>query len=192
LDEALHFYRQALETLEQIGGSPYVLGVLQMNIGATFVSRGEILAARSHLNAGQDYFAQAETRDFLPELRRLFAEASLKSGDYDRARREAQSSLDLAREMSMRNEEGTALRVKGEIDLDAGQLDGAEADLTAALTILDEVGDKYEAARTALALAKLYAALNAEERKQAALTRCTAIFEELDAALDLQAAQALL
>ncbi|MGH2523907.1 MAG: ATP-binding protein, partial [Anaerolineales bacterium] len=37
LDEALAFYQDALQSLERIGGSAYVLGAIQMNLGAALI-----------------------------------------------------------------------------------------------------------------------------------------------------------
>ena len=192
LDEALTYYRAALRSQEQTGGSLWVLGVLNMNLGHTFMRHGKIEQAQAHLNTSKRYFNEAQARDFLPEMHRLFAGVALLANNLSAAKAEARQSFDIAVEMGSRGEEGLALRIKGEIALWDDQAELAEAHLVNSLTILDEVGDKYEAARTALALAKLYAAQGNEERKQAALTRCIAVFEELEAALDLQEARTLL
>ncbi|HET90441.1 MAG TPA: adenylate/guanylate cyclase domain-containing protein, partial [Chloroflexi bacterium] len=46
LDEALAFYQAGLRSVEQIGGSLWVLGGFHNNLGATYIRRGEIDAAR--------------------------------------------------------------------------------------------------------------------------------------------------
>jgi tetratricopeptide (TPR) repeat protein len=191
LDDALTYYRAALRSQEQTGGSLWVLGVLNMNLGHTFMRHGEIEQAQAYLNISKRYFHEAQARDFLPEMHRLFAGVALLAHNLSAAKIEAQQSFDIAVEMGSRGEEGLALRVKGEIALWEDQAELAEAHLINSLTILDEVGDRYEAARTALALAKLYAAQGDAARQRNALERCLPVFRELEAALDLQAAQTL-
>ena len=59
---------------------------------------------------GNTGLEQVQVRDWLPEMYRHFAEATLLSGDLDGAEAPAQKALKLARELSMRNEEGNSLR----------------------------------------------------------------------------------
>jgi class 3 adenylate cyclase/predicted ATPase len=191
LDQALDFYREALQALEQIGGSPYVMGALHMNLGHTFVRRGEIEAARRHLRASQDYYEQAQARDFLSEMRRYYAEAALLTGDLPEARAQGEQALALARELEMRGEEGCALHVLGQIAIAQEKTDEAERLLQESLSIEEEVGDEYEAARIRLSLARLYAAQGKRKDKLATLDHCIQVFERLGAALDLAAAHAL-
>ena len=82
LNEALTFYEHSLSTQERIGKSPYVVGLLHLNLGATQVKRGELDDAFRHLETSQKLFEQAKARDFLPELYRRFAEANLRSRRY--------------------------------------------------------------------------------------------------------------
>jgi tetratricopeptide (TPR) repeat protein len=191
LDGALAFYQEALRTLEQIGGSPYVLGVLHMNIGATLIRRDEIDAAHRHLRTSQDYYEQAQARDFLPEMHRYFAEAALLTDKLPEARTQGEQALRLARELAMRGEEGIALRVLGEIATAQERFEEAEGHLNESLSILEEVGDAYEGARTQLSLARVYASQNKPEDGLAVLNRCIGVFQRLGASLDLAAARAL-
>src|SRR3954465_2705828 len=115
LDEALQFYNAALQSLAQIGGSPYVIGTLHMNLGATFVHQGKIGEAKEHLRQSREYFEQAKVRDFLPEMYRHLAEAALSAGELAEAVTEGEQAVSLARELNMRGEEGSALRVLGEV-----------------------------------------------------------------------------
>lgn len=191
LREALMFYEQALHTMEQIGGSVWILGVLHMNLGGTFVRQCEIAEARRHLQISHDYFQQAQSRDFLPEMRRCLAEAALCTGELLEAAAQGQQALSLARELAMRGEEGCSLRVLGEIALAQGQLDLAQERLDQSVTILEEVKDEYERARSQLALARLYAAQKQSQAALNVLGLCKTTFERLGADLDLNAARAL-
>lgn len=192
LDEALTYYQLALRSQKETGGSAWVLGALYMNLGHTFIRRKEPAKALENLNTGLDHFTKAQARDFLPELYRLLAAAALLTGAFAESTAHIEKSLALAREMGARSEEGIGLRVKGELAL--GQADFAEAAaaLTESLTILDEAGDRYEGARTALVLAQLYAVQGQKAQQEAMLARCMPAFTELEAALDLAEAQALL
>jgi class 3 adenylate cyclase/tetratricopeptide (TPR) repeat protein len=188
LDEALAFYQRALLALEQIGGSTYVLGVVHMNLGHTYVRRGEIEAAHQHLRTSLDYYEQAEVRDFLSETYRARAEAALLAGELLQAEEDGQQALDLARELAMRAEEGIALRVLGEVATARGQFADAKRFLDDSLVVLESVGDEYEWALTQLSLARLYACFENPTGVTSALEQCTPVFERLGATLDLDMA----
>ncbi|MCP4541245.1 MAG: AAA family ATPase [Chloroflexi bacterium] len=191
LDDALAFYQAALSALKRIGESSYVLGILHMNLGATFIRRDQADAARQHLYTSQDYFEQAQARDFLSEMYRHFAKTALLADELAEAEAYGQQALSLARELEMRGEEGCALRVLGEVATAQKQFETAEEYLSEGLLILQQVGDIYKGARTQLSLARAHAAHAKPEAGLAALDLCTQIFQQLGATLDLAAAQAL-
>ncbi|MCI0396251.1 MAG: tetratricopeptide repeat protein [Chloroflexi bacterium] len=191
LEDALAFYQEALEAQEQIGRSLWILGVLHMNLGHTFIRLGQAEAAREHLRTSQEYFSQAKARDFLPEMHRLFAEAALLAGELAEAESQGRLALELANEMSMRGEQGNSRRVLGEIAMAQGQGKTARQYLEDSLAILEEVNDAYEWARCQLSLARLHAWQARPELALAALESGEAVFEHLEAALDLAAARAL-
>ncbi|RME46898.1 MAG: hypothetical protein D6796_08395 [Caldilineae bacterium] len=191
LDEAQAFYQTGLRALEQVGGSLYMLGVLHNNLGATYIQRREIETARRHLRTSQEYFTQAQARDFLPELHCHFAEAALYNGELAEAETEGQRALNLARELSMRGGEGISLRILGQIAIAQREFDEAEQHLTQSLMLLEDVGDEYEWARSQLVMARLHVLRGNPEAARPALQRALDIFERLDAALDLNAARAL-
>ena len=190
LDDALAFYQAALGAMERLGRSRYVQAILHDNLGAVHIRRGDARAARRHLRISHDYFVQAQSRDFLPELHRHLAEAALLDGDLAEAEAQGRRALDLARELSMRSEEGNALRALGQI-VAARSLDEAEARLQQSIAILDEVGDEYEMARARLFLAQSYESRGSDKEALTALQQCLPVFERLEAAMDLSAAQAL-
>jgi predicted ATPase/class 3 adenylate cyclase len=188
LDEALADYQRSLHILEQTGGSPYACGALHMNLGATFVRRGDIDQARRHLEVSQAFYAQADARDFLPELHRHFAAAALSEGDYEQARSLAGQALALAQELAMRVEEATSLQLLGEIALARNDAEEAASYLTQALTLLEAVDQEYELARCRLAVARLYHRTGRRAAAQVLWAAAVATFRKLDARLDLQAA----
>jgi predicted ATPase len=192
VDQALDYYQHGLSTLEQIGGSAYVLGAFHNNVGAAYLQNGELELANHHLEASQAYFEEAGARDWLPELHRHRAHLALLSDNLNAAFIQADQALGLARELHMRSEEGNALRVLGKILLAQGQLQLAEESLLDSLTILGEIEDEYESARSQLALAGLYAVLGRSDELQEALEACIPVFERLGARPDLSTAQNLL
>jgi tetratricopeptide (TPR) repeat protein len=191
VDEALRFYQAALDSFEQIGGSPYVLGVLHMNLGASFIRQGEAGPAREHLGASQRYFEQAGGRDFLPEMNRHLARAALIAGQSEAAAAHIDEALRLAREMGMRAEEGNGLRVQGEIYRQQQRLPDAQLALQQSVAVLSELEQPFELARSRFSLARVQAEMGERAAARASLDQVIPVFERLEAALDLQAAQAL-
>lgn len=191
LDDALRSYHDSSRLLEQIGAPVYLVGVVHMNLGATFAMCGQSSAARLHLKLSKDYFDRAGTRDFLPELHRHSAEAALRNGELFEADSEAQLSLSLSRDLGMRVEEGISLRIYGEVAVAKRDASLAERRLTESMAILKGCGDDYELARTELSLAKVYLLLGKQAQGARALEHCISVFGRLNAALHLAEAQTL-
>ncbi|CAG0934972.1 adenylate cyclase 10 [Thermoflexales bacterium] len=191
LDEALSYYHSALEALARIGGSEYVLGALHNNLGATYIRRGELEAGRDHLYTSRHYFERTQSRDFLPELHRHLAEAALASDQQVEAETQGQQALALARELTMRSEEGHALRVLGQVRAAQQLWSEAERYLNDSLSALEEAHDTYSAARTRLALAQARCAQGHGVAALDLIDRCLEVFSHLNAQLDVTAAQTL-
>ena len=191
LDDALHFYRRALRSLEQIGGSLWVMGALNLNLGATYVRMGETAVAFEHLDRARELFERAKVRDLLPELHRRLAEAHLSLGATAAARREAETSMAVAEELTMLAEQGQTLRTLALIAADEGQTGDAEGLLQRSIELLGQVGDNYGLACAQLSLAELYGRRGEQERSVALLATCRPVFERLGAALELARVQAL-
>lgn len=191
LDAALGYYQQALRQMEQIKGSIWVFGALHQNIGNTLLQRGELDAAALELQRAQDYFHQAQVRDLLPELYGQFAELHFRQNDLDAAERDGQRSIELARELTMPREEGHNLRIMAEIALARGDSARAEEYLQSSYAVLSEADDEYECGRTQLILSELYLLQNKPQEALKFLDQCSAIFERLEASLDLAKAQSL-
>ena len=189
--DALKYYRQGLAAMNQIGGSLYVLGAFHNNLGAVFIRLKNVDLANEHLRASQEYFDRAGARDWLPELNRHKALAALLAGDWEQAESRAQAALLLAQELKMRNEEGSALRVLGEIAAAAGQVDQAQAYFHQSLAVLAEAGDEYGQAQTRLALARMLFARGNRPETLAALEPCLPVLEHLGAETDLAEARVM-
>ena len=92
----------------------------------------------------------------------------------------------------MRGSEGTALRILGEIGAAQDQFDLAEELTHQSIAVLEEIGDEYQRARGQLSLARMYAAQGKVTAAMTTLENCIPVFERSGAALDLEAARALL
>ena len=192
LDAALAFYREARHSLAKIAASDYVLGIIEMNLGATYIRRRELEQANRALDVGQEYFQKVQVREFLPELLRHQGRAALLAGKEYAAMSAAKKALHLARELAMRGEEGGACALLGEIAI--AQQDFAEAVewLTKSVTILEEASEEYMLARSRLWLARAFTGLGNRERARALLAPALETFDRLEAALDVTAVHTLL
>jgi len=191
LDEALGFYQDALRAFERMGESLYVQGAVHVNLGHTYIRRNQAEAALEHLEIAGQQFEQVQARDWLPELHRYLAEHALLTGDLAQAEKEAQSALSLARELSMRNEEGYSLRVLAKVAMAGGAYEEAEQHLHTSSTILQDLQDEYEWACSELVLARLHHAREDTEFCAAALDRCEPVLKRLGARLEVQEIQRL-
>ena len=191
LQEALGYYQKAMRQLGQIGGSPFVIGALHMNLGNTRLQLREIDLAMEELRQALESFNQAQARDFLPETYGYLAEASLLQNDPDAAEAHGQRSLEIAQELKMPREEGQSMRILGEIALARGQFGDAHDFLTSSHDLLTTAGDEYESAKTQLGLADLYVRQQQIQEATMALTECGVVFDRLGATLDLQRTQYL-
>ncbi len=191
LDEALTFYREALLSLEKIAASDYVLGLIEMNLGATYIRRRELDQAMHYLQSSQQRFAEAKTREFLPELYRHQSRAALLAGRVYEASSAAKKALHLSRELAMRDEEGAALALLGDVAIAEGNHQEAVQWLTDSVAILEEVGEEYLLGRSRFGLAQAYASLQNHEQALAILKPALETFERLEASLDLTAVRTL-
>jgi tetratricopeptide (TPR) repeat protein len=192
LDEALRYYTAALASLEQIGGSKYAIAVLHMNLGATHVRMRDTANAMRHLQESRSIFEAIQARDFLAELFGYIAEKECIECRYDAAAHIGLQGLSLARELSMKTEEGKCLRILGDIAMAAGDLAGAKPRLDESLQVLEEVGNAYPLARTRLSLAQWHALQQQPVEARAFLQQCILIFREMDARMDLELAEQVL
>jgi class 3 adenylate cyclase/tetratricopeptide (TPR) repeat protein len=191
LKQALENYGEARQTFEKISASPAVRGVVDMNLGETHLQLNNIPLAEQHLGAARRLFEQTKSRDFLPELHRHLARAALFSLRTDEAKAEVQQALSLAQELNMKNEQGAALRVRGEIALSQKNAAAALENLTASESLLAEVADDYELARTRVLLGRALAQLNRTMEAHAAFEAAINTFTRLEAKNDLLVAQIL-
>jgi tetratricopeptide (TPR) repeat protein len=155
-----------------------------MNLGATYLLRGDLDIAEGHLGRSAELFEQVGAEDFLPELERYLAALHLRRGDMARARLASEMSLANAIRLEARAEEGATRRTLGQILAQDGDLAGAWEELERSLAILREAASAYETARTLLAQAALAPALGLRDAGQAALAEALPILRDIGAQRD--------
>jgi class 3 adenylate cyclase/tetratricopeptide (TPR) repeat protein len=188
--EAEKAFRHALEIWGRTG---YSLGQAygSSNMGAVLTRQGMPEEALEYLQRSQELFTEIGGRGFLTIVHRRQAAAHLALGDLDTAEGLGLHSLELARELSMTQEEGAVLRVLGEIYRAKGQMTQAEEHLERSAEIFRDAGVQYEEARALYQLANVWLETEDSDRILPALDRAIGQFKILGAKVDLERAEAL-
>jgi tetratricopeptide (TPR) repeat protein/tRNA A-37 threonylcarbamoyl transferase component Bud32 len=190
LDEAQRAFEEALEIWDRTGwrlGQGY--GAADM--GAVLIRRGRPADALEQLAIGEKIFSEIGMRVFLPMVYRLQAEAHLALEDLEAAEELANRALELSRELSAAQEEGSALRVLGSIRRSSHAYDQAKAALTRSVDIFQKAGIQYEEALSLYELARLWYDVDDLDSAQTALERAKELFAEVGATYYLNLAQFL-
>jgi tetratricopeptide (TPR) repeat protein len=162
-----------------------------MNLGATYLQRGDLPSAEQRLRQSADLFNQVGAEDFLPELERYLAELHLRRGDLPKARLACELSLATALRLEARAEEGMTRRVLAQIMAQDGDNDGAWEELERSLAILRDSAGPHEIARTLVAIAALAPVLGRRTQGQAAIAEALPALRDVGARRDLDEAVAL-
>jgi tetratricopeptide (TPR) repeat protein len=153
------------------------------NLSQVYINHGDSASAETALIESQALFDQVETKGFIAELERRWAEYFLLVGDTERAMRKIDRALELAKKQDQPRL-GLVLRVLGEIQIARSELEEAESTLDESLRLLRELGNDYEAAKTVLSILKLVIASGTDmDRGELAQARET--FLSLGAKVDL-------
>jgi tetratricopeptide (TPR) repeat protein len=185
-DGAIQQFQIALAGLRK---SLYGSGVAAMNLGASYLLRGDLNLAQQELERSDKLFAEAGTDSFLPELLRYQAELSLARGDPVAAAAICRNALERAAQLGARLEEGTARRVLGQALAMQGDLPVAHTELLASEAICIEAGSRYELARTHLQLADVEARLGQHTIAAERITGALAALSDLGARHDIAVAE---
>jgi tetratricopeptide (TPR) repeat protein len=190
-EQALSTNEEALRVWTQAG---YAVGVatVNMNIGVLSAEYGHMQAAREALQRSLLQWEQLDSRLFLPELYRTLAKVE-QDRDPDLALEWAERSLEVAREIKARDEEGAALQVLGSVHLVRGDFSSARQGLEEAVHLLRSTGSQLELARSLYLLADV---MNRGGEDRAEVVRLAAealtLFTRVGATREIGRVQALL
>jgi len=184
LEQALAFYQRSLQVWDELGAT-YGKGLTHNNLGAVYLRLGDLEQATSHLDQSEILFAQIPSEDFAAETSRYRAEVALCQGKLDEALAFAERSLKYAMNQGLKADECATRRVLGAIYREKGDLEHAGAYLSQSLGMACELNNRYEAGRATLQMGLLQRRQGQSDEAWASLLQAKAIFEELDASLDL-------
>jgi tetratricopeptide (TPR) repeat protein len=146
--------------------------------------RGEKLdVVDTLLREAMEGATQAEMNDLLPEIYRHWAEFWLAKQDFLPAMDYINQSIKHAAEMGLDPEEGSSLRVKGQILATTEKFDEAITNFERSLELVE--GDPYETARTQAQLGIILAKSKSKDEKHYLQTAHTT-FENLGATRELE------
>jgi class 3 adenylate cyclase/predicted ATPase len=153
------------------------------NLAQVYINQGDSTSAETALTESQALFDQIETKGFIAELERRWAELHLLVGDLDEALESVNRSIELA-EKQDQPRLGSSLRVLGSILLELREFEKAEAALQKSLALLRDLGSDYEACKTTLSMVELAIACGSGVDR-GELNEAREIFSKLGAEADL-------
>lgn len=190
--EARDMYAQSLAIWQNIR-APRGEAVALINLAQVNIHQENWTQAQQYLEQSQTLLDDIGSKEFLPELERLWGEYYLKTGETEQAMTHAWQAIALAQTYSDPLEEAIAHRLLGQIHMASGAPQLAEEALNASLDMLDHLNNEHEIARTKLALVRL--ALTEKtiprDKAQIHLDDAIRVFEKLGAQVDLTQALAL-
>ncbi|NIM95020.1 MAG: tetratricopeptide repeat protein [Anaerolineales bacterium] len=189
--KAREAFLHAVELCERTGW-PLGQAYAACDMGAVLIKEGLPVEALGYLQQSQRLFAEIGAQGYLPIVHRHQAAAYLNLGELATAEEFASYALELATELSLSQEEGSALRLLGMIYREKNQLDQAEAHIERSVEIFREAGVQYEEARALLELARVWLEAEQVDRIAPVLDDAIDSFRNLGAQADLQQAEDLL
>jgi hypothetical protein len=172
LSRALGFAKSAELYDDQITSLSYLADLA--------IDEGNAATAASRLTEAEALLAQSQQNYLRPFVTYLHAKLHLLQKEYEQARAIADEAITIAQQLGMGQEEGLALRIRGEVVAALGDADSGTADFAASLSRLS--GNPYEAARTKMAWgAQLLTRQQQQQTAQSLLQEANATFLALDA-----------
>ncbi|MCA9985508.1 MAG: tetratricopeptide repeat protein, partial [Anaerolineales bacterium] len=135
-DQARRYFGQAIELFELIHDQSSWARCLNMLARAELL-QGDVAAGASHYAAANEYLTEANETQFALDSAHGLLEAALLTGAYDQA---AQLLADIEKQTTIRPGQQAALQVlQGRYFMLLGRYAEAQAELTAALTLTDDI-----------------------------------------------------
>jgi tetratricopeptide (TPR) repeat protein/CHAT domain-containing protein len=167
------------------------LTLCHSNLATLLIEQERWREAKEHLETCMELVNAHQIRDYLPDVLTGLAQVDLGEEQFAEALDKVQRAKRSAAEQGLHLYQALALRVEGCANARGLQAKEAETCLRDSLSILNDLGDRYEAARSKVQLALLLAA---NDRGAEAASFCRAaleVFEQLGAVADQIRAQAL-
>ncbi|MDI6808592.1 MAG: sigma 54-interacting transcriptional regulator [Candidatus Eisenbacteria bacterium] len=181
-DESREILTQAYEVAEKYGLRRQ-LALADEFMGELLYDTGEIEDALHHYAAALEIAESiAPSGDMVPEIERRRGEALISMGDYSGSRTAFGNALRLAAESGDRIEEICSRRGLAELLMNEGMTAESTRELLAAIKTLEEIGEKFELAKTYFLLARLSPRPSSEEetrKRKGYFLRASLLFDEL-------------
>ena len=153
-ERAEGFLRESIRIWEPAGHAN--VAVCYANLGEVLLSKGEMQAASGYVERAIRYCQAGRGPAYLlPDAWRALAEIQLRMGDRERADETSSEALRLARERKDGTNIGAALRVRGEVCFECGNVSDALVHLNQAIQHLEGVEQPRELARVYRTLARV-------------------------------------
>ncbi|HNB52022.1 MAG TPA: tetratricopeptide repeat protein, partial [Anaerolineales bacterium] len=189
-EDAAQLFKESNEIWKQLGAA-LPNAVTMSNLAQVYIYQKNWSEAEKALQRSEKLFTEIGSDDYLPELKRRWGDYFLHTGRLAQALQYTQQSIDLARTQEARLDEGMSYRVLGEIYQARGESASANTALHQSLDILVELESEYEAAKTRLRLAQLWAAQDVS-KAQTLLQEAQNSFQKMGAKADLKEVEYLL
>ncbi len=190
--EAEERFHVCLETWQRTG---FQLGVALTwrNLAQIAANQGQWQQAYEQLQKAIHILTQINSRGWvLAEAYRQLAEVELARNHPQQAWEHVQRALRIATEQKIKLVESNARRTLGRLLWHEGRWEEAEQAWMESLTIAQDLGLRYEEAKTLVELARLYQMKSDPSRAADALNQAQAIFQSLGARWDLAQVEAIL
>jgi predicted ATPase len=191
-EQALSLYEQCLATWQQITATRGEAATL-ISLAQVYIQQHDWEKVRQFLSRAQTLLDEIGSKEYLPELERVWGEFYLYTEMLDQALQHIQYAVELANVYDDPREGGIAYRVLGQTYLASGDHQLAKAALHHSLRILGGLHNEYEVAKTKTVLAHL--AMSNDDttpfKAQSYLKQAIETFEKLRAQADLAQARAL-
>ncbi|NUM47509.1 MAG: tetratricopeptide repeat protein [Anaerolineales bacterium] len=183
-EDAAQLFKESNEIWKQLGAA-LPDAVTMSNLAQVHINQKNWHEAEKALQRSEKLFMEIGSDDYLPELKRRWGDYFLHTGQLVQALQYTQQSIELARTQEARLDEGMSYRVLGEIYQARGDSVSANTALLQSLDILIEMESEYEAAKTRLRLAQLWASQDVS-KTQDLLQEVLNSFQKLGAKAELK------
>ncbi len=176
LDAASPLARKCMERSEQTGASACMV-VSSWILGDVLQRQGRFEEAREVLQRGSDISLVVDRRVWRPTLLAWLGSARVQLGGADDA--DWAGALEMARSIGNRAGEAQILWKQGEAAAARGDVDQAQANLSAAATLFEELGARPYLARTLRNWGETLLGAGQRDEAEPVLRRAVALFDEM-------------